>query len=404
MAKGVPGDRRVIVDKAHDPVAFRAALRDWLDETLPADWRDGLEDKPEEEYENFQRWWFARRSEAGLILPDLPRAFGGAGLGLASLRIMVEEFARAGAPSLEGGVYMVSLTHVPATLLHAGTDEQRRTYFPGLIAGDVWCQGFSEPGAGSDLAALRTRAVRVQDSGGDHFVVNGQKLWSSWSRHAKYCLLLARTDPDAPKHKGISYMVLDMATPGVVVRPIRQASGHAEFSELFLTDVKVPVANLLGPQNAGWATAQATLAAERGVLAFERIERGRREIEAFLQRALTSKAGWLDRSEARAEFVALVARHQAIRRMVRKLLADDGAAASRLPPVIKLLSTTLAQDYAAFRVRAQGLAGQVCRPSLPISGTEPLHDYLLSFGDTISAGSNEIMRNLIAERGLGLPR
>jgi alkylation response protein AidB-like acyl-CoA dehydrogenase len=287
-------------------------------------------------------------------------------------------------------------------MLHAASAQQRAAYLPGLIEGDVWCQGFSEPGAGSDLASLRTRAVRD----GDHFVVNGQKLWSSFAAQAKYCLLLARTDPDAPKHRGISYMIMDMASEGVEVRPIRQATGHHEFCELFLTDVRVPVANLLGAENAGWGTAQATLAAERGVLAFERVERARHELETYLKRAQEIDAAWLAREGDRAEFVALVARLQAIRRMVRRLLANDGngAAASRLPAYIKLLSTSFGQLWSDFRIRAAGLSGQFDRATLPLSGSAPLHDYLNSFGDTISAGSNEIMRNLIAERVIGLPR
>jgi alkylation response protein AidB-like acyl-CoA dehydrogenase len=394
----------VIVDLAHDPAGFRAALSDWLGKVLAPGWRETMESKGagEEAYIDFQRWWFGECRKQGLILPDLPVAFGGAGLSIELQMMVVEHFARTGVPPLRGGIYTVAHTHVPATLLHAASEEQRARYLPGLIEGDVWCQGFSEPGAGSDLASLRTRAVRE----GDHFVINGQKLWSSFAQHAKYCLLLARTDPEAPKHRGISYMIMDMAGEGVEVRPIRQATGHEEFCELFLTDVRVPVANLIGAENAGWATAQATLAAERGVLAFERVERARRELERFLERERQSNAPWLGREADRAEFAALVARLQAIRRMVRRLLADDGngAAASRLPAFIKLLSTEFGQVYSDFRIRVAGLPGQLDRPSLPLSGSAPLHDYLNSFGDTISAGSNEIMRNLIAERVLGLPR
>ena len=394
----------MIVDLAHDPRAFRAALREWLGGVLPRGWREGMEaaGAAEDAYVDFQRWWFGECRKQGLVLSDLPVEFGGAGLDIGLQMMVVEEFARAGVPPLKGGMYTVAHTHVPATMLHAASAEQRAAFLPGLIEGDVWCQGFSEPGAGSDLAALRTRAVRD----GDHFVVNGQKLWSSFAAQAKYCLLLARTDPDAPKHRGISYMIMDMASEGVEVRPIRQATGHHEFCELFLTDVRVPVTNLLGAENAGWGTAQATLAAERGVLAFERVERARHELETYLKRAREIDAAWLAREADRAEFVALVARLQAIRRMVRRLLADDGngAAASRLPAYIKLLSTSFGQHWSDFRIRVAGLSGQFDRATLPLSGSAPLHDYLNSFGDTISAGSNEVMRNLIAERVIGLPR
>lgn len=394
----------MIVELAHDPAAFRAALREWLAGVLAQGWREAMEAEgaDEDAYVAFQRWWFGQCRQQGLILPELPVDLGGADLSIPLQMMVVEEFARAGVPPLKGGMYTVAHTHVPATLLHAASEEQRAAYLPGLIEGDVWCQGFSEPGAGSDLAALRTRAVRD----GDHYVINGQKLWSSFAAQAKYCLLLARTDPDAPKHRGISYMILDMASEGVEVRPIRQATGHHEFCELFLTDVRVPVANLIGAENAGWATAQATLAAERGVLAFERVERARHELERFLVRARESNAAWLGREADRAEFASLAARLQSIRRMVRRLLADEGQgdAANRLPAFIKLLSTEFGQSWSDFRIRVAGLPGQVERPSLPLSGSEPLHDYLNTFGDTISAGSNEIMRNLIAERILGLPR
>jgi alkylation response protein AidB-like acyl-CoA dehydrogenase len=392
----------MILRHADDPVAFRAALRAWLADVLPADWRRRLAAEPEAAHVDFQRWWFAQRRGAGLILPGLPQEFGGAELGFAAEEIMVEEFARAGAPSLEGGLYMVSLTHVPATLLAWGTADQKTKHLPGLMAGDIWCQGFSEPGAGSDLAALRTRAVRD----GETYVVNGQKVWSSWSRHAKYCLLLVRTDPAAPRHKGVSYLILDMETPGVEVRPIRQATGHAEFSEIFLTDVRVPVRNLIGPENQGWMVAQSTLAAERGVLAFERAERQRRDVEAFLRRELDAGAAWTRCGRSRAEFIGLLADLQAVRRLIRRLLraGPQDPATAGLPAIIKLMSTTLAQSYADFQVRVAGVDGQIHRPALPIGGDVPMHDYILSFGDTISAGSNEIMRNLIAERGLGLPR
>jgi alkylation response protein AidB-like acyl-CoA dehydrogenase len=197
-----------------------------------------------------------------------------------------------------------------------------------------------------------------------------------------------------------------MSTPGVEVRPIRQATGHAEFSEIFLTDVKVPVRSLIGPENEGWSVAQSTLAAERGVLAFERAERQRRDMELFLLRELDDEAAWTRCGRSRAEFVALLTEIQAVRRLIRRLLkgGPHDPATAGLPAIIKLMSTTLGQSYADFRVRVAGVDGQLHRPSLPIGGDVPMHDYIASFGDTISAGSNEIMRNLIAERGLGLPR
>ena len=388
---------------ADGPEALREGMRRWLAEVLPGDWRQAYAAKSEAAYVDFQRWWLDQRRRVGIAVPGLPAEYGGAGLDFESQLIVAEELARAGAPPLEGALFMVSLTHVPATLLAWGTEAQKRTYLPGLLAGDVWCQGFSEPGAGSDLASLRTRAVRD----GDHFVVDGQKTWSSWSRHARYCLLLVRTDPAAPKHKGISYLILDMASPGVEVRPIVQPTGHAEFSEVFLTEVKIPVANLIGPENEGWAVAQSTLAAERGVLAFERAERQMSFVEAFLKASLDSGTAWTRQDHAKAEFTEVYARMQGIRCLIRKLLArphDDPSGADMLPAIIKLLATECAQHYADMQVRFGGLATQLQGHAIVCDGTVPMHDFIQSFGDTISAGSNEIMRNLIAERRLGLPR
>ena len=391
------------VSFADGPEALREGMRRWLADVLPADWRRTHAGESEEAYVDFQRWWLEQRRQAGIALPGLPVEYGGAGLDFESQLIVAEELARAGAPPLEGALFMVSLTHVPATLLAAGTEEQKSAYLPGLLRGDVWCQGFSEPGAGSDLAALRTRAVRE----GDHFVVNGQKIWSSWSRHARYCLLLVRTDPDAVKHRGISYLIMDMASPGVEVRPIRQPTGHAEFSEVFLTDVRIPVANLIGAENEGWKVAQSTLAAERGILAFERAERQISFVEEYLRTSLENRVEWTRQDHAKAEFATLFARMQGIRCLIRKLLArhhDDRAGSDMLPAIIKLLATECAQRYADMQVRFGGLPGQFREISIVCDGTAPMHDFIQSFGDTISAGSNEIMRNLIAERRLGLPR
>ena len=238
-------------------------------------------------YVAFQRWWMAERSKVGLATPHWPKEYGGAGLTLRHLVAIADEMARADAP--QARIFTISLIHMPGTLFPHGTEEQKRRYLPGVAKGELWCQGFSEPNSGSDLASLRTRAVRD----GDHYVINGQKIWSSSSMYADHCLLLTRTDPNAQKHRGITYFIMDMHAPGVEVRPIRQANGRSEFGELFLTDVRIPAENMIGAENNGWRIAQATLGSERGVIAFEGAERQRYEIEAFYRKSLETGAAWL---------------------------------------------------------------------------------------------------------------
>ena len=215
---------------------FREELRGWLAHHLPTDWRTRMLGASEAEHVDFQREWFRTLHEGGYVAPHWPVAWGGAGMSLAQQIVLYEELARAGAPRLV--VYFISLFHAPSTLLEWGTDAQRKRHLPAILAGDeIWCQGFSEPGAGSDLASLRARAERR----GDRYVVNGQKTWSSNAHLARYCLLLARTDPAARKHQGISYFILDMRSPGVTCRPIKMLTGGAHFNEIFLDDVEIPI-------------------------------------------------------------------------------------------------------------------------------------------------------------------
>jgi alkylation response protein AidB-like acyl-CoA dehydrogenase len=264
-----------ILDAQHDLSAFRQEIRKWLAEIVPPDWKARMARASNEEYIAFQRWWMGERSKVGLAIPHWPKEYGGGGLSQRHLIAIADEIARADAP--QNRLFTISLIHMPGTLLPHGTEVQKRRYLAGVAKGEVWCQGFSEPNSGSDLASLRTRAVRD----GDHYVVNGQKIWSSNSMYADHCLLLTRTDPNVQKHRGITYFIMDMRSPGVEVRPIRQANGRAEFGELFLSDVRIPAENMIGAENNGWRVAQATLASERGVISFEGGERQRYEIEAF---------------------------------------------------------------------------------------------------------------------------
>jgi alkylation response protein AidB-like acyl-CoA dehydrogenase len=286
---------------------------------------------------------------------------------------------------------------VPGTLIPYGSEEQKKKYLPGVAQGTLWCQGFSEPGAGSDLASLKTKAVRD----GDHYVINGQKIWSTYSMYASQCLLLARTDFDVKKQKGISYFIMDMNTPGVEVRPIRKSTGASNFGEIFLTDVRISVENLIGEENQGWQIAQATLSSERGVLSFDITERDTLFFADTYAKALKEGAEWLKDPELSREFITIFGELQALRQQIRALLREphDGAW-SNTPSLVKMARTTLNQRIGDFRIRAEGLTSQFQSGEY----RAPMYEYLETFGTTISGGSNEIMRNLIAERGLGMPR
>ena len=306
-----------ILDAQHDLSAFRQAIRKWLAEVVPRDWKARMARASNEEYIAFQRWWMAERSKVGLAIPHWPKEYGGAGVSRRHLIAIADEMARADAP--QNRLFTISLIHMPGTLLPHGTEAQKRRYLAGVANGEVWCQGFSEPNSGSDLASLRCRAVRD----GDHYVINGQKIWSSNSMYADHCLLLTRTDPNAQKHRGITYFIMDMRSPGVEVRPIRQANGRAEFGELFLTDVRIPAENMIGAENNGWRVAQATLASERGVISFEGGERQRYEIEAFYRKSLKAGAAWLRDAQLHREFVSFLAEMQAARRLLRRVLEES---------------------------------------------------------------------------------
>jgi alkylation response protein AidB-like acyl-CoA dehydrogenase len=260
----------------------------------------------------------------------------------------------------------------------------------------VWCQGFSEPGAGSDLASLRTRAERR----GEAYVVNGQKIWASGAQDAAWCLLLARTDATAPKRRGISYFLLDLRSPGVLVRPIRQITGEEHFCEIFLTDVEIPVANRIGAENDGWRTAQSTLTSERGATMVELSER-----LALGFRWLVALVGDAPDPLVADRLARLASEVRALRLLARHDLGPttDGASAS----TVKLFYSELLQRLTRFGVEVGGLAGQEAAVRPLSSGWESglwLRDFLGSWEWTIPGGTSEIQRTIIGERGLGLPR
>jgi len=381
---------------------FRAEVRSWFAAHVPEGWRDRLVGAGAEEYVAFSAEWLATTTEPGYAAPHVPKAWGGGGFAPAEQAVIREEWARAKAPLLD--LYVISLNHVPGTLLGAGTADQQKTFVRDALAGTVWCQGFSEPDAGSDLASLRTRAVRD----GDDFVVTGQKVWSSYARFARWCLLLARTDPDAPKHAGISYFILDMEAPGVEVRPIRQSTGHEEFAEIFLSEVRVPAHRLIGEENDGWRVAQRTLSTERGPLAFQLIGEvagGVEELRALIEDEHTGPA----RHQAREEVARLLARCQALRSVGLDLLesAEDPDDEVDLSSVVKLATSNVLTEMTALGARLADPSALVAPPDAPYSGYVSgnwLVDLVNIPRWTVAGGSDEIQRNIVAERLLGLPR
>lgn len=377
---------------------FRATVRSWCERHIPADWRRSQTGVGGDDFVRFQKAWFAELHNAGYAVPHWPSEWGG-GMSVAEQIVLYQELAAHDAPRLV--LAFVGIHHAASTLLAAGTDEQRRRHLPAILEGEIWVQGFSEPEAGSDLASLRTSARRV----GDEYVVNGQKLWASGAVHADWCLLLARTDPDAPKRKGISYFLLDMTTPGVEVRPIRNAIGESHFCEIFLNDVVIAAANLVGAENAGWQVAQATLGAERGLTMLELAERlGNAGFRWLVQACRPMDDPVI--ADRLAQFEIEVT---GLRGLCRELVenAEAGTAGPADASIVKLCYSELLQRMTDFGAEIGGLSAHTQLAKPLSSGWESgawVLDFIGSWEWTIPGGSSEIQRTIIGERALGLPR
>lgn len=385
---------------------FRTRVRRWCAEHVPADWRAAQTGVGDDEFVAFQKSWFAELHAAGFAVPHWPAEWGG-GMSAAEQIVLYQELAAHDAPRLV--LAFVGIHHAASTLLVAGTDAQRRRHLPAILDGEIWVQGFSEPEAGSDLASLRTTARRD----GDTFVVNGQKLWASGGMHADWCLLLARTDPGAPKRKGISYFLMDMASPGIDVRPIRNAVGDSHFCEVFLNDVVIPAENLVGAENAGWQVAQATLGAERGMTMLELAERlgnaGFRWLVQECARPRPDGSRPLDDAcvgDALARFETEIS---GLRGLCRDVVEghDTGAGSPAAPSIVKLFYSELLQRMTDFGAEIGGLEAHTVLTKPMSSGWESgawVLDFIGSWEWTIPGGASEIQRTIIGERGLGLPR
>jgi alkylation response protein AidB-like acyl-CoA dehydrogenase len=386
---------------------FRAAVREWCRGHVPAGWRQAQTGASDEEFVSFQQGWFSELRAAGLAVPHWPGEWGG-GMSTARQIVLYSELAAHDAPRLV--LAFVAIHHTAATLLAAGTDEQRRRHLPAILDGEIWAQGFSEPEAGSDLASLRTTARKD----GDRYIVNGQKLWASGALHADWCLLLARTDPGAPKRRGISYFLLDMRTPGIDVRPIRQATGESHFCEIFLNDVAIPAAQLVGAENAGWQVAQQTLAAERGMTMLELAERLGNAGFAWLVQACARPAPGgggrlIDDSLVADRLAGFDTEVTGLRALCRRLVErhDAGSAGPADASIVKLYYSELLQRMTDFGAEITGVPAHAELRKPASSGWESgawVLDFIGSWEWTIPGGTSEIQRTIIGERGLGLPR
>jgi len=383
--------------------AFRREVRAWLAKNTP---RREVDDQPLESGDPKRiadaKAWQRKVYDAGYLAMGWPREYGGQGADVMRQTIVNEEMVRAHAPGFIG---LLGVTMVGPTLITHGTEEQKRAYLPKILTAEhIWCQGYSEPGSGSDLASLKTRAELV----GDEFVVNGQKVWTSNAQHADWMFCLVRTDPNAPKHGGISYILIDMKAPGITVRPLVQMTGDAGFNEVFFEDVHVPRANLVGVLNNGWQVANATLVHERNMLGST--TRTQQSFQSLLRLARTHKRNGRPASEdplIRQRLADLAIRVETMKLEAYRQLTDTlrgrtpGIAAS----VSKLVSTELNHDLARTALDIMGSYGPLGRKEKLARdrGAWPV-DFMFSLGLIIGGGTSQIQKNIISERGLGMPR
>src|SRR5438445_3411044 len=375
-----------------EEAAFRREVRDFIARNLPADSKQ----RGARRFEDADSEWSRRLGEAGYAGLTWPKEYGGAGAPYSHQAIFLEELARAEAPSHLG---VIGLGMAGPTIIAWGTEEQKQRYLAKILsAEEIWCQGFSEPDAGSDLASARTR---VEDKG-DHFVVNGQKVWSSFAHIADFCILVGLGLPDAPKYKNLTYVIVDMHAPGVDVRPLVQITGHPEFNEIFFTDVQVPKENVLGEVGEGWQVAMTTLLHERGTLGFAlsaTLDVAVRKLIALAKEREVTDAVLLDRIAR--EWIELQALKYTNYRSLTALQktgvpGPEGSAS-------KLVWSENNQRLTKLALEILGSHAQLTDGGGYADGYWQ-YQQLRSRGNTIEAGTSEILRNIVAERVLGLPR
>jgi alkylation response protein AidB-like acyl-CoA dehydrogenase len=371
-----------------EEAAFRAELRAWIERTLTDEMRNGR-------FEDAGREWSRKLHEGGYAGLTWPKEYGGTAAPYSYQAIFLEEMARAQAPPHLG---VIGLGMAGPTIMAHGTEEQKARHLEKILSTEeIWCQGFSEPGAGSDLSAVRTSA-RLN---GDSFIVNGQKVWSSFAHIADWCILVTRSDPQSERHAGLTYMVVDMHAPGVEVRPLRQITGEAEFNEIFFNDVEVPKENVLGEVGGGWQVAMTTLLHERGTLGFALTAGLESQLDKLIELAKERGANAVQRDAIAREWIGLQALRYTNYRSLTALMktgipGPEGSGA-------KLYWSEANQRVTKIALELLGPESQLMGRDAPHGGYWQ-HQQLRSRGNTIEAGTSEILRNIIAERVLGLPR
>jgi len=395
------------LDYTPEEQRFRVEVRNWIDANLSPDWEDISRRQAEnmDEWMAFLKDWQHKLHQAGWAGISWPEEYGGRGATINEQLIFTEEMAKTKAPNMMNVSIGIELAG-PA-IIHHGTEEQKQRYLRKILsAEEIWAQGFSEPGAGSDLASLQTKAV----IDGDYFVVTGQKVWMSWAEYSDFCILLARTDPDAPKHKGISFLLVDMKSSGITIRPTVQITGEAEFSEVFFDGVRVPRENLVGGLNQGWNVAMTVLMHERGTSAIGYQIRFRNELDDLIRLAqshqrdgrLVSEDPAFRRKLAQAFIDVEVLKYNIYRSATQMVRSGKPGPESS---IVKLFWSEMDRRQKLLGMEMLGMYSQL------VNGSEWAVDhgkwpraFLWSRAGTIYAGSSEIQRNIIAERVLGMPR
>jgi alkylation response protein AidB-like acyl-CoA dehydrogenase len=388
-----------------DQEAFRQRVRSWLQSNIPDDWtKFGLSEVPRPEAYAFLRKWQATLYDAGFIGITWPKEYGGQGLTFVEEMILHQEMALQKAPPM---LNVLGVGMAGPTIIAYGTEEQKKRYPAKILScEEIWCQGYSEPNSGSDLASLQTRAVKD----GEHWVINGQKVWTSFAHVADYMMLLARTDPSVPKHKGITYFLLDMKLPGVTVKPLRQITGEAEFNEVFFDNVRVHESQVLGGVNNGWAVGLTTLMYERLTLGFGLQMRLRIALDGLLELAKgMEKSGRVVTKDPvmRQKLAQLWIDTECLKytgaRAITKLLRGEmpGPEAS----TGKMAWVDTHQRLQEIAIEIEGPYSQLVKGSdWAVDGGVWPHSFLRSRANSIEGGTTEIQKNIIAERLLGLPK